>query len=298
LEVTTDLPPFGYDPPDTIEAILEQGGSEIGNSAVALWLSCQERSRLKDLGVERKLKKAESNVIQPLDDLGFGSLYHAISATRTARGQESALWYLEYCLRPQLASEDYLLALHMLKMNDIAYPLVADAEQFEYLGVEVEVVSDVKQADGSPCLRTVRYDKIIRLINDLRGKGVYSLEVKTSSKHGESALAVYMPQRVMHYTIWNSNPWLVEKYGPMHGVIFEQVSKTKIPQCERFGPYYPSRRQMQKFIEYLRLPDEVSYPARPDGTYPRQFHSCFGRFAPCEYIGLCWDDNYGDYEWP
>lgn len=298
LEETVELPPLGFDAPETIDEICSQGPSEVGNSAVAGWLSCQERARLHSLGVRRKRRVAIEGVIAPLDELAFGSLYHAISATRTMYGQLAAERYLEDCLKPQLAAEDALLAFHMLRMNDASYPLDRDAEQFEYLGVEVNVATNIKTREGEPLLRTVRYDKIIRLHSDMRGPGVYSLEVKTSSKHGESSLSVYMPQRVGHYTIWNSNAALVKCYGPMHGVIFEQVSKTKIPQCERFGPYYPSKHQMRLYTNYLRLPEETSYPIYDDGSYPRQLHSCFGHFRPCEFLSLCWDNAIGDYSWP
>lgn len=294
---TVELPPLAYEPPKTIDDLRSQAPSEVGNSAIASWLTCQESARLRALGVRRKVKQEIEGAIAPMDELAFGSLYHALSATRSVHGMVTALGYLE-SLRVQLASEDYLLAFHMLKTNDVSYPLERDAEQFDLLGVEVEVRTDMRARDNSQLVRTVRYDKIIRLHSDLRGKGVYSLEVKTSSRGGESALSIYLPQRAAHAAIWNCNTALVERYGPLHGTIYEQISKTKLPQCQRFGPYYASKRHARLWQDYSRLPDETVYYALPDGSYPRQLHACFGRFRPCQYISLCWDNAVGDYLWP
>lgn len=299
LHETIGLPPLGFDPPETIEAILSRGGSAVGNSAVSAWLTCQEFCRLRSLGVRKKVKApVVEGLIEPLDDASFGSVYHAISAVRSAHGMGAALNYLEECLKPQLAAEDSLLAFHMLKTNDAAYPLEADAEQFDLLGIEVEVVSDVGNFDGSPLHRTVIYDKVIKLHSDIRGRGVYSLEVKTQSKGGESALQKYRLQRTAQPVIWNKNEALVTAYGPMHGVIFEQVTRTQIPRCERFGPYNISKHQERLYLNYTRLTETTHYPVAPDGSYPRQLHACFSRYGWCDYASLCWENAIGDYVWP
>jgi hypothetical protein len=239
-------------------------------------------------------------LIRPLEATEFGSLYHAISATRTVHGHAWARHYLEATLKPQLAAEDYNLAFHILAMNDVAYPLDRDAQQFAVLGVEVTVRTAIAGFEGQRLIRTVRYDKVIRLLSDpIRGRGVYSLELKTDSNSGEGSLQKYVPQRVWQQAIWNANAALVARYGPMHGVIFEQCAKTKIPKVERYGPYIASRRQEQMMLNYMRLPDSISYPVMPGGErYPQMLHACFGRYGWCPHHSLCWEGSVGDYVWP
>lgn len=300
LPETTELPPLAFDPPATIAEILAQGGSEIGNSAVATWLSCPENARLRSLGVVPKRKPMPEGLIRPLEATEFGSLYHAIIGTRTVHGQELARQYLDECLKPQLASEDYLLAFHLLATTDIAYPLARDAQQFEVIGVESTVRTAIRGLDGKKLIRTVRYDAVIRLLSDpVRGRGVYSRELKTDSNSGEGALQKYTPQRCWQQTLWNANAALVHRYGPMHGVIFEQAAKTKIPKVERYGPYCASKHQEAMMLDYMRLPDAISYPVMPDGEhYPRMLHACYGRYGWCPHAGLCWEKAVGDYVWP
>lgn len=300
LPETTELPPLGFDVPTTIAEIASQGGSEIGNSAVATWLSCPEHARLRALGVVRKVKPTPEGLIRPLEATEFGSVFHAISSVRTVYGHDVAKQYLEECLKPQLASEDYLLAFHLLATTDIAYPLARDAQQFEVLGVECTVRTAIRGFGGEKLIRTVRYDRVIRLLSDsLRGRGVYSLELKTDSNSGESALQKYTPQRCWQQAIWNANAALVGRYGPMHGVIFEQAAKTKIPKVERYGPYCASKHQEAMMLDYMRLPEAITYPVMPDGEhYPRMLHTCFGRYGWCPHASLCWEKAVGDYVWP
>lgn len=299
LPETTEIPPLEFDPPETIEEILSQGGSEIGNSAVATWLNCPEHARLRSLGVTPKRKPSPEGVIRPLEATGFGSLFHAISATRSVHGHEWARYYLESILRPQIAAEDYLLAFHLLQTLDAAYPLDRDATQFTLLGVEVTVRTAIAGFEDQRLIRTVRYDKVIRLHSDsIRGRGVYSLEAKTDSSSGEGSLQKYTPQRVWQQTNWNLNATLVESYGPMHGVIFEQYAKTKIPKVERYGPYSASKHQERMMLDYMRLPDSISYPTMPDGRFPQMLHACFSRYGWCPHANLCWERATGDYVWP
>jgi hypothetical protein len=104
-----------------------------------------------------------------------------------------------------------------------------------------------------------------------------------------------------HVALWNSNPALVQKYGPMKGVLYDMMIKTKVPQADRHGPFYVSKLQQTRALEYLRLPEQIEFPVLTSTTgpaYPRFLHSCWGRFKPCPYINLCHDNSVGEYEWP
>jgi hypothetical protein len=101
--------------------------------------------------------------------------------------------------------------------------------------------------------------------------------------------------------LWNSNAALVAKYGPMKGVLYDMMIKTKVPQADRHGPFYVSKLQQTRALEYLRLPDQLAFPVLTSATgpsYPRFLHSCWGRFKPCPYVNLCHDNSVGEYEWP
>ena len=288
-EVTRDIAPLkSFVPPMNMWELRNQNHSGTGHSAVSGFLSCPERSRLRSMKIRRKPSMVTEGILESIDALTFGSLIHAMLATRVVYGNQVMLGLLDTY---EILEEDRMKASNMLRVYDSAFPL--EQEPFEYLGVESHVVSDIGNGNGGPCLRTCRYDSLIRYANQ---KAVFSLENKTDRSGGDNAMMSYMSQFITQYAIWNSNPFLVEKYGPMLGVLPNILIKTKVPQAERLAPRYFSNLHMQRAIEYLRLPDQVPYKLNSDGSYPRMLHSCFGRYAPCEYIGLCLEGNHGDYE--
>lgn len=302
METTSTLPPLSAPIPATVEEILEGGSSSAGMSAVTAFLTCPEASRLRAAGVRKKRDTFEDGL--GLHDLeaatDFGSVAHAIRAVRIVHGQAKAIECLE-ALNLTEAARTKLKSLFLV--YDSIFPLAA--EPFDYLGVEVEVVTDVAAPGQKPCLRTVRYDSLVYYrpggLTTQGAEGVYSFECKTSSRADQGALAAYMPQRMSHAALWNNNPALVAKYGPMRGVLYDMLIKTKVPQADRHGPFYVSKLQQQRALEYLRLPEQVAFPVLTSSTgpsYPRFLHSCWGRFSPCEYVNLCHEDSRGEYEWP
>ena len=310
-EMTRELPPFGYDIPTSMTEILTRGGSAAGNSAVQAYLSCPEYSRLRSMGVTRKRRTCVIDGIpDELDYLDYGSLMHALMAVRVVYGYEVAESLLDKDTGPlELCAADRLKAFHLLKTYDQTYPL--NQEPFDYLGIEVEVVSDVSTIidlargfkgyhDGTmpPTLRTVRYDHLVRFRDDpergIIDDGIYSLETKTAARAGQ--MQQYLVQFAVQIAIWNSNSQLVEQYGRMRGVIPNQLVKTEVPKCERLAPVYGSSRLERLAADYLSLPDRIEYPMAFDGAYARMLHSCWGKYRPCQYIGLCWENSQGDYE--
>ena len=302
MDTTSNLPAISAPIPTTVEEILEGGSSIAGMSAVTAFLTCPEASRLRAAGIRKKRDTFDDGLgLHDLTSaLDFGSVAHAIRAVRIVHGQDAALG----CIHALNVTEEARLKLRSLFLvYDSLFPLAA--EPFKYLGVEVEVVTDVAAPGHKPCLRTVRYDSIVYFEpggHTTQGaEGIYSFECKTSSRADQNALSAYMPQRMSHAALWNNNPALVAKYGPMRGVLYDMLIKTKVPQADRHGPFYVSKLQQQRALEYLRLPEQVAFPVLTSSTgpsYPRFLHSCWGRFSPCEYVNLCHDDSRGEYEWP
>lgn len=299
---TTELPQISYTIPTTVEEILEGGSSSAGMSAVTGFLTCPEASRLRGAGVKRKQETFDDGL--RLHDLSeatdFGSVAHAVRAIRICYGQNAALGFINNL---NLTEEARIKLQTMFLVYDSIFPL--DAEPFRYIGVETEIVTDIGDGNGGPCLRTVRYDSLVYYSpgghTTPGAEGIYSFECKTSSRADQSALAAYTPQRMSHVALWNSNDALVQKYGPMRGVLYDVMVKTKIPQADRHGPFYVSRLHQQRAVEYLRLPNQLALPVLTTATgpsYPRFLHSCWGRFKPCPYINLCHDNSVGEYEWP
>ena len=295
LEVTKALPAFGYEIPKSIREIVSRGGSAAGYSAVSNYLGCPERSRLYSLGVRPKPK---AKIVSPDDDIVddvedarvWGSIIHALRATRLAYGQDRTLQLIEEL---DLSFEDKLKLQNIWLIYDSQFPLME--EPFKYLGVEVQVVTNIALPGAPECLRSVIYDSVIYVPDANGNNALFSFECKTSARSGENQFSQYMPQFMSQTAFWNANPYLVERYGPMRGVVIDAVIKTKVPKCERLGPKYVSTRMQQRALEYARLPESIVFPIGPDGAYPRMLHTCWGRYSPCEMIGLCHEDAHGDY---
>ena len=215
---------------------------------------------------------------------------HAVLAIRIAHGPEVASSWLDSSPPTKsLIPPDQEKAQRMLRVYEENYPL--ESEPWEYVGVETTVVTDI----GDGVLRSARYDKLVRMKRD---HALFSLEHKTAGRQGSASVSSYIPQMLTQQTIWNKNEALVSKYGRMQGVWIDQLVKTQIPKCERLGPHMFTRLQEDRMVEVLRNSNQLfeSMPIAPDGSWPRFFHSCWGRFGPCQYIGLCHDNAIGDYE--
>lgn len=296
--VTTTLPPFGYDVPRSLDEIFGEGPSSVGYHSTSDFLECPERARLKALHVRRKPKVGES---PHLNALQLGAVIHALLATRVAYGQAMAEAALvsRYSLPPDVAppldlwEEDRIKILNIMRMYDYTFPL--DREPFQYIGIETPIFTDVGEP-GRPCIKSAKYDKLIRAADAQGYPVVFSLEHKTAARGGAAAMNVYLPQASVQAAIWNCNKALVEQYGYMPGIIFDVIVKSTVPQCERHAPRYISRLEMQRAIEYLRLSDQIQFPVNADGTHYRAIHACWGKFQPCPYIGICWGGSYGEYE--
>lgn len=266
----------------------------MGFSVVSDYLSCPERARLRALGIRRKPRNGfgDEDFPDELNELGYGSLIHALLASRAVHGYEAALWYIDQSpMSAELHPGDRLKASTMLRTYEATYP--AAEEPFEYIGVESPVATFMP--GDPPVIRTARYDAVIRMKSD---GSIFSLEHKTSARGGSVALT-YKPQMVWQQALWNANPFLVETYGPMKGVIVDLLVKTQVPRCEREGPFYFTQAQEKLVSEYMRLPERIG-PVLPvnmeTGSHPRMLHSCVGKFRPCEYINICWESMFGDYE--
>lgn len=296
---TVELPPLQYKIPHTVEEMLEQGSSSLGFSTVSTYLECPERSRLRALGVRQK--RYESFEFDSLNELGFGTLIHTLLPVRAVYGMTAAMCLLggkaaligtaDSYGGPVLAlhPDDLLKALTILRHYDATFP--PEEEPFEYLGVEAEVASALSAPDGRSVVRTVKYDALVRMKSD---GAIFSLEHKTSAR--KITGASYTAQMMAQQTVWNANEALVSRYGPMRGVILDVMTKTAVPSCERIGPFYFSPRQEEKMRWYLSLPERVTWPVNPNGSHPMMAHACWGKYRPCEYINLCWEDADGDYE--
>lgn len=292
MKVTTGLPKLGFDVPQTRAELFEGGGSPAGWSAISKYLNCPESARLSTLGI-RKIRRASADGLpEELSAMQFGSLMHAVLAVRVVYGNEVACSWLndsEVCR--SLHPMDQEKAQTMLRVYDTEYPL--ESEPWECVGVEVTVVTDL----GEGILRSVRYDALVRMKRD---HALFSLERKTMARQssGASAASSYTPQMLTQQTIWNRNEALVSKYGKIQGVWIDGLVKTQLPKCERLGPYLFTRLQEERMTEVLKLPNHLynTMPVAADGSWPRYFNNCWGRFGPCEYIGLCHDNAFGDYE--
>lgn len=286
LQVTTELPPLGFQVPETVEAMLAGSASRAGWHAVSGYLACPEASRLRSLRVRRKGWAWEHG--SELDARGFGLLIHAALAIRSLWGQGAVLQWLEM-IRPGLYEPDYLKALIMMRVYDDTYPAATDP--LRILGVEIPVNSNVGYPDS--LIRTVRYDAVVQIGNE---PCVYSLERKTDSRGGASAMAAYTPQAAVQCAIWNANPSLVNRYGLMRGIIWDILVKTVVPRCERVGPNIVPKHQQGLALQYMRQTEAVKFPVEADGSYPKFLHTCWGRFRPCEYVPLCWENAVNLYE--
>ncbi len=310
LKPTVALSESKYVPPQSVEALYSAGPSPAGWSATSRMLECPEKDRLTRLGVTARPPDGVSTGIGLLDALGMGLLMHAALATRIHWGQEGA----EYLLAnfEGLHPDDKLRAVTYLRIYDMTYPLHADP--WQYLGVEAEVITDIgfrsRTGKIKKLLRTVRYDAIVRPFRRVEGPeapvytpgtiedGVLSLEHKTSSRGGQSAMNSYRGQFATQVALWNANPALVEKYGRMVGVIPDMIVKTVVPSCDRVGPIYIDKLQQERALDYLRLTESIKYPIAADGSAPRMLHACWGRWGVCEFVDLCHNGMAGNYDWP
>lgn len=292
---TTALPPWGTGVvlPNTLAELLDSSSaSPAGYSAVSSYLTCPEHSRLRRIGVRRKPSNYVSYELEDLDALYFGVLIHALRAARLVFGVEAPYICLDRW-RNQMTDNDYNKALLLFRLYDQSYPFGYDP--FDYIGVEVQVQTDVKTREGAPCLRTVRYDSVVKLRD---GSGVLSFEAKTMAKKGRSTLQGYFVQAMCQMALWNANHDLVRQHGPMKGVLFDCYVKTAVPSVEREQEFF-SNTQQQLALSYLRSPDgAVQFSADERGHYPRMLHACWGKWRPCEAIGICHDQAYGDYQLP
>lgn len=289
LVVTKELrtaPPLM--PGSITEVFANGGGSAAGYHAVSTWLECPEKSRLRSRGVQRKWASVQPG--DKLNELDYGTLIHAFRALRIVYGHVAAMECLERLAG--LSPVDYMRARLLLDTYELTYPQAHDV--LRYMGVEVEVVSDISRLANAPreVLRTVRYDTLAYASGDL-----FSIEAKTMARSGASSLAPYKPQAAVQVMVWNSNPDLVAKYGPMVGVIFDCYVKTQVPSVERRPPEYISNVQQRMAAQYMASPEfDVMFRAGPDGKYQKNLHACWGRWSPCQYIGACWEESYGEYE--
>jgi hypothetical protein len=306
-KVTKTLPPISFPIPRSIEELLETEASFAGYHAVSTYLGCPERSRLRALGVRRKphaYQIREPGDPMSLDALSFGQVIHTLLAIRVIYGQRVAERLLLRDERPEepavkplaLMEEDRAKALLMLRTYDATFPLDADLAMYRYVGIETPIVADVSEAQDGTCLRTARYDAVIQQDDPVRGRVVYSLEHKTAARGGQ--MREYTPQAMVQVALWNSLPTLVAEYGPMVGVIFDVLVKQVVPRVERLAPRYITKKQSALAIEYLRLPEKIQFPMNADGSYPRLLNECYGRYSPCDYVDLCLEGAWGEYEQP
>ncbi len=246
---------------------------------------------MKALRVHRKSKDSiiEGNV--ELDELAYGSVIHACVAARAVHGMQAAEWLLN---KLELLEDDRVRGISMMRTYDQQFPLVD--EPFKYIGIEAEVFTDIGDGLGGSIVRSVRYDSVVQYQRVGASPMCFSLENKTAAKGGNTVADQYMPQFASQVTLWNANPNLVRQYGPMVGVIPNMLIKTQVPRAERYAPRYISRFLQYRVMQYLRLPEKINYPIEHDGTSPRMFHTCYGRYRPCEYLSLCWEGAVGDYE--
>lgn len=294
LNVTTELVQPEIDPDvELAELFASSSGSAAGFHAISSWLTCPEQARLRALGVRPKAPLEVGDDYQ-LSALDFGTLAHHLRAIRIVHGNDVLARVLDR-YKADLHPEDHLMVTMMFAAYESTYPLEQDRKLFEVLGVEVEVVTDIALPGSSPILRSVRYDTLIRA----KTGEVFSFEAKTMSRSGTSSLNPYLAQAMVQQAIWNANPALVQRYGRMHGILFDCLIKTKTPSVDRIGPRYFGRVHEDMALNYMRLPENGSavFTVQPDGTYPKMLHACYGRWRPCDYVALCHDQSRGEYEY-
>lgn len=302
---TTKLTQSVFAPPATFAELFEQSNaSAAGYSAVSLWLTCPERSRLTSKGVRRRPFDYDDHGEKKLSDLAFGVLMHYLRAVRITQGPDMAeatlrLWEKEV---PQAS---FLKALLLLRTYESLYPLAQDT--FRYVGVETEVVTNINRGlageNAPPIMRTVRYDSVI-YVPGVGGAPdeLFSFEAKTMSRSGHGSVLPYTPQAMTQVALWNTNPYLVKQYGLMRGVIYDCLVKTTTPTVDRLGPYYIGTPQQKLALQYLAYADPtpetggVVFMKDAQGRYPKMLHACWGRWRACEFIGLCHEGSFGDYE--
>lgn len=295
LTMTTELPPVDFPIPSSFkDALAKSSGSAAGYSAVSEWLGCPEKSRLKKLGIRRR--GGEYTKPDELSDLDFGQLCHLLRAIRIVHGHAAVEACLDYW-RHEIPNVSWLKARMMFRVYESLYPEAQDG--FDYLGVEAEVVTNVADEGAAPILRTVRYDTVIR-VPGVGGASpeLFTFECKTMSRGGLSSIQPYTGQVMCQVMLWNQNPYLVEKYGRMAGVIFDGLVKTATPNVERYGPIYFGRVHHKLARQYLASADNgnVIFGKLPDGSYPKMLHACWGRWRACEYIAGCHEEAWGEYE--
>jgi len=306
---TSDLPKLHFPIPQSVAELLDSSGSSAGYHAVSSYLACPEKSRLRASGLRRKQRNIDldPNVMVELNPMGYGTLIHCLLGTRIVYGHDAAEALLgrreaapyqtfdgQWSKPLGLLEPDRAKALLALRTYDATHPLNGDP--FRYIGVESEVKADVALPGQPTMIRTVRYDGVVQQDDPVRGKVVLSLEHKTAARGGN--MKEYTGQAMVQVTLWNQCPALVEKYGPMVGVIFDVIVKSIMPKCERLPPRYVTKAQQQRALEYLRLPETVKYPINADGSYPRMLHTCFDRYGACDYVDLCLEGARGEYEVP
>lgn len=291
--ITKTIPPLSYAVPTTMAQLFGQGGSKFGHSAVSSYLTCPERARLVALRVRRKkgvidqLWEQDGNPVE-LDALGYGTLIHAMMAIRIIYGTDACLQWMNSF---PLAASTKLDAHNLIKTWDYEFPF---PEPFETLGVEVEVYSDVGDGKGGSLLRTVRYDQLMRRQGPM-GFELFAMEHKTMGSAVKST-GQYMSQIMTQVAVWNANPYLVGQHGKMVGVIVDALIKTKTPKADRIGPVFVTPLMEQRITEWLRLPEQISFPPAADGAYPRMLQSCYGKYSPCNYVDLCLHGEVNNFE--
>lgn len=275
------------------DILSKSSASAAGFHANSEWLTCPERMRLKSLGVEKRPSEETQTELNALD---FGTLIHELLALRVLHGHEATVRELD-SWRGEIGDQSYMQAALILGVYETTFPLATEA--LDVIAVEAEVITDIRMGenDEHPCFRTVRYDGVAYASTPGGSKELFSLERKTMSRSGYNSLSPYYPQGMTQVALWNANPALVTKYGPMKGVIYESIVKTKLPSMDRQAVYF-TMRQQKMAVEYLRYSENqmVRYAQAKDGSFPRMLHACWGRFAPCPYMSLCHDEIVGDYQ--
>lgn len=274
------------------EVLNESSASAAGYHAVSAWLTCPEQSRLKSLGIQRKPDGWQES-LPGISPLAFGTLIHHLLAVRVVHGHDAALQLL-WRWQPELGAP---YAAAVLMMGTYEFTFAQATEPLQFLAVEAPVTTNIRMgdADPRPCLRTVRYDAVVRAPPDT--SGVYALERKTMARSGAGSIKPYYPQGMVQMALWNANVALVQQYGPMRGVIYESLVKTKAPSVDRH-PVYFSPRQQSMALRYMRSADNgyVQFAKTADGQHPMMLHACWGRWRPCDYISLCHEEIVGDYQ--
>ena len=275
------------------DVLASSSGSAAGFHANSEWLTCPENARLRALGIKFRGFESSRYENTELNALDFGTLMHALLAFRVWYGHDAAMQQLDFWR--QEIGESYVKASLMLGTYEQTFPQAM--ESLTFLGVECEVITNIRMGDNDPrpCLRTVRYDAVVLVRAAEDGvPQLYSLERKTMARSGGTT--AYSGQGMVQMMLWNNNAALVAKHGPMRGVIFEALVKTKNPSVDRIPAYFaPSQQDLAR--EYMRHSESgrVQFKALPDGTYPKMLHACWGRWRPCDYISGCHEQSWGDY---